>query len=445
MNTHKKWFTFVELIVVLVIISILSTIGFTMYEDYLGTWRDTKRIVTLWELQKSMSEYVLRSELPKPQNSIDITASWAVFSWQWDATESLTNTIEYKGEIYDDKLEIYPTYMLAKDKKSFQLMIYLEDPALQNQIAKFSNKVWALDDLSYQTLFPKSFWVPLGILLDNETQLPLHKIEKYNSVWNYDVILWTWSIRAYMEDTNYLISTRAPLIQLIPNHSCKRILELWKSKGDGYYIISPDGNQKLEVYCDMITDGWGWTLIARSVKDASYTGDFWWLSKVGSPKNNNFPYSLWPSIKNMYFTQMTFWVYDIWKKYRKFQTWRDEDFLQWTIESRTQVALNKWTRYIAAKYLISDNYLQELKNESSTPISLPNAVAKYTTLEQNNFICQSSACWYLYSWNFPYTSWYMLGRSSSQNNYLRYNTFGGWRNSTYDNIFTWYPGMIFVR
>jgi hypothetical protein len=72
---------------------------------------------------------------------------------------------------------------------------------------------------------------------------------------------------------------------------------------NGLYLVNMGGSTET-VYCDMVTDGGGWTLVARSKPGAS--GAFGWFATRGAPTDFSQPYSMGILNKSMDFSQVLF-------------------------------------------------------------------------------------------------------------------------------------------
>lgn len=275
-------FTLVELIVVITIVSILSTVGFVSYSWYLTGARDSSRISQMTRLIDSLQVYSTNKSLPLPDDSITITASWTLVAYQWYVGVDVLETIDYTNGGKDPKDESYYSYFLTRSRTNLQLLAFMEEEwSVSTSLTSSANAA------DYTERFPKTYGRKLGILTQSNTNTPAQEVLWATSL---DLVTESESYVAHITDSEKIEGAGAQLQAVIPNANCKRIRQTWGGNSNGAYRINPGGTWEVEVYCDMETAWGGWTLVARS--HAAWAFSFNILSDLGSISEDSAPYTL---------------------------------------------------------------------------------------------------------------------------------------------------------
>lgn len=123
----KSWFTFVELVISITIIAILSVLWFISYSKYLEDSRDSQRkseLAWVWAWLKSHKSK--RWDYPNPWDFFEIK-NWAItVALQWKLTRNIV--IDTVDNIpYDPYIKLPYTYSITNSKQEFQLATTLEN------------------------------------------------------------------------------------------------------------------------------------------------------------------------------------------------------------------------------------------------------------------------------------------------------------------------------
>jgi prepilin-type N-terminal cleavage/methylation domain-containing protein len=240
----KPAFTLVELIVVITIIWILSTVGFVSYSGYLLGARDSNRISQMVKIGDALQVYSTRKSLPLPDDYIEVNASWSVIGYQGEVGSDTLETIDYTNGGKDPKDEEYFSYFLNSNRKLFQLMAMMEEQS--NATSLSTNMTYAVD---YENRYPRVYGKKLWILIQAITNIPIHKLKTL--VWDaFDIVNEAWEYTSYISNNESITGSGAVLLAMNPNYSCDRIKQSWWAQWSGNYTINPDGTWGVVVFCD---------------------------------------------------------------------------------------------------------------------------------------------------------------------------------------------------
>jgi len=362
--TRKTWFTLVELLVVITLLTILWTIAFIYFESSLAESRDAKRewdmlqIVTTLELYETEN-----SEFPEPFDATNITYSWSAVAWkQGTFWESTTRDLKvFWSEIPVDPLHKNEyAYSVTARNDEYQIAAIKETLEQEEGIWELAfSLLWEAQAASIETAYvlwdyngfmvkAREWWVEYFIatpsiisnditnpdVIDIVTNQKLVYNEFFNLPHSYidymdvdgwfnfnvsDPIVFSWSsselkseqeLLDFNERLKYVYATtptesfdkyvsilekdgltslkwfltRKFKIQFRTYFNCKDILDDGLADGDRMYTIDPDGPEwspAYEVFCDMTTEGWGWTRVwDNHVTNGDFSSGLWILNAI---------------------------------------------------------------------------------------------------------------------------------------------------------------------
>ena len=216
MRKNINAFTLIEMLTVVLIISILSTIWFVSFTSYLSSTRDTNRIVQLEEIFKWLSTHITKWKLYKPEDRIDVKYGSGLVWYEWYAWKKVLTSIWYSKEWVDPKDWTYFWYYLTKNRKYFQLLSFLENSLPEN--LSIYDKSFATN---LKSRIPYVKWQKLWILMDKDNIL-IQDISSIKNDWYIDISnVWNLELKAYLTSTDYLSGTWTTFIPL------KKFAEVW--------------------------------------------------------------------------------------------------------------------------------------------------------------------------------------------------------------------------
>ena len=280
MKLNKKWFTLIELIVVIAIIWFLGMVWVMTFMEWFSKSRDASRIAALQNMSMALETYLANhTTFPLPDDYVEIKYSWEVLTYQGKFGKNVVSELpSMKQAPKDPKDNTYYTYTVSADKKNYELLAMMEWEPQKVAYNPFIEEVYADD---YTDRIPTTKWAEVGILLD-ENNNPIENVVK----WSLDVKDTSQVFKLVLSTNN--VQTRTGWTVVWSCLDWIRFNPGLEGKDGVYSIMVESGSQLtwIDVYCDMTTDGWGWTLVATldNTGGLAATG---WLRRDFNPSSLN--------------------------------------------------------------------------------------------------------------------------------------------------------------
>lgn len=257
----RKAFTLVELIVVITILAILATIWFVSLQWYSISARDSVRTSDTKMFLKALQVYNTKNNsLPLPDTMTEIYSDGELLSYQWELAKGVIMEL-WQAEIpLDPILDTPYIYAVNRTQSKVQVLAHFENNISDNFLRNIHTSHAIAD-----RMFPKSFWDSVAVFLQGDKTLFQSGALDIASVW--------WSFYMYTPAAWELYGTKVELMRQSPYVTCNSLLQSGLSSGNGSYKIIPMGDNWLDVYCDMETDGGWWTEIPY-ISDLEYKQHF---------------------------------------------------------------------------------------------------------------------------------------------------------------------------
>jgi len=194
---NNKWFTLVELIIVISILAVLTTVAFVSFKWYSQSSRDSVRVSDMKSIETALDLYILKnSKYPKPDDNVNITASGIILNYQWVAWDSVLWTIWVYWWWKDPSLDTFYTYLTNSYQNKYQLLWFIEDNS-NVSIVNSTYANWYAD--KYITILGDDLWVLLNDIDNTPINLLENSVDIINSLSNYKLvnsnveIIWDWN------------------------------------------------------------------------------------------------------------------------------------------------------------------------------------------------------------------------------------------------------------